>query len=488
MDKKLVTKKAAIDELWRRGQISLYKLTPEQKDISTKISESDQKIVVVLCSRRLGKTYYAICLAIDTCLRIPNASVKFVSPTQKMVKDNIESLMTKILEDCPEELRPEYVKSRNMFRFKNGSMLQMAGTDSGNAERLRGGFAHLCIIDEAQSCNDLTNTVRSILIPTTTHTKGKVVLLGTPPRDVEHDFMRFVADADEQDILIKKTIYESTILKADELEGILAAYPGRENHPDFRREYLCIVQKNLEYSAIPEFTEELEAEIVKEWERPPYFDYYEGMDLGGKDLTVVLFAYFDFRKAVIVIEDELIMNFQEKGNHIALLVQQIKDKEAKNFSDPLVHEVKQPYLRVSDIDYIALGEIRKHSNNTIDFRLAKKDDKAAAVNNLRIMLANKRIMINPRCKTLIKHLRNVKWSKSNRNVFERSSTEGMGHYDAVDALIYLTRVIVFNKNPYPAHFGLNQTDLVILGESNKPRESAVDVFKTIFKIGRKYGR
>lgn len=486
MDKKLYSKKAATDELWRRGQISLYKLTPEQKDISTKITESNQKIIVVLCSRRLGKTFYAICLAIDTCLKIPNASVKFVSPTQKMVKDNIESLMTKILEDCPEELRPEYVKSRNMFRFKNGSILQMAGTDSGNAERLRGGFAHLCIIDEAQSCNDLTNTVRSILIPTTTHTKGKVVLLGTPPRDSEHDFMKFVADADEQDVLIKKTIHESTILKADELEGILSAYPGRENHPDFKREYLCIVQKDTEFSAVPEFTDELEAEVVKVMERPPHFDYYESMDLGGKDLTVVLFAYFDFRKALIVIEDELVMDFQEKGNHIGLLVQKIQEKEAEHFSDPIVHEVRAPYMRVSDIDYIALGEIRKHSYNKIDFMLAKKDDKASAVNNLRIMIANKRIIINPRCKTLIKHLRNVKWSKSNRSMFDRSV--GMGHYDAVDALIYLTRAIVFSKNPYPANFGLNQTDLVFLGKPNQSQESAVDVFRALFKIGKKYGR
>jgi hypothetical protein len=486
MDKKLVTKRAATDELWRRGSLSLFKLVPEQKEMAKLIEESDQKIVVVLCSRRLGKTFFAICLAVQTCLKTEGAVVKFVAPTNKSLKDNIEPLMTKILEDCPDELRPEYVKSRNMFRFKNSSVLHMAGTDSGNAERLRGGFAHLCIIDESQSCNDLTNTVRSILIPTTTHTKGKVVLLGTPPNDPEHDFMKFVAEAEEKDVLIKRTIYDSTIITKDELEGILAAYPGRENHPDFKREYLCIVQKNLEYSAVPEFTDELEKDVVKEWTRPPHFDYYEAMDLGGKDLTVVLFAYFDFRNAVIVIEDELVMNFQEKDNNIASLVRRIKEKEAEHFSDPLVHEIKKPFYRTSDIDYIALGEIRKHSNNTIDFRPTKKDEKAAAVNNLRIMIANKRIMINPRCKTLVKHLRNVKWSKSNRNVFDRSVD--MGHYDAVDALIYLTRAIVYGKNPYPANFGLNQTDLVFLGNSNQPRESAVDVFRNIFKVGKKYGR
>lgn len=486
MDKNLISKKAATDELWRRGSISLFKLTPEQKDFSDKIQQSNDKIIVILCSRRLGKTFYALCLAIDTCLKTPNSVVKFVAPTQKMLKDIVENLINEILQDCPDELRPQYLKSRSTYRFQNGSLLQMAGTDSGNAERLRGGSSHLCIIDEAQSCNDLTNTIRSVLIPTTLTTKGKIVLLGTAPEDAEHEFMKFIEEADMQNVLIKKTIHESSLIVGDKLEEILATYPGREKHPTFRREFLCEIIKNSERSAIPEFDDELEKEIIKEWERPPFFDYYEGMDLGGKDLTVVLFAYFDFRNAVIVVEDEVVMNFQEHGNNIATLVQQIKEKEALHFSDPLIHEVKAPYFRISDIDYIALGEIRKHSNNTIDFKIVKKDEKSAAVNNLRIMLSNKRIIINPRCKTLIKHLRNVKWSKSNRNVFDRSLD--MGHYDAVDALIYLTRAIVYSKNPYPANFGLNQTDLVFLGQQNQTQNKTVDIFKSIFKVGKKYGR
>lgn len=486
MDKKLVTKKAATDELWRRGALSLFKLDEAQKDFAEKIKASPDKIIIILSSRRIGKTFGAIVLASETCLKTPGAVVKFLAPTKLMINDIVEKIMPIIFEDCPEELKPQQLKSKYTYKFANGSRLELAGADSGHAEKLRGSFAHLCIVDEAGFCNDLTNTVRSVLIPTTTNTKGKIILLSTPPTDPEHDFMKFVEEADMRGTLIKKTIYDNPRIKPDEIAEILAAYPGGASHPDFKREYLCIVQKNLEYSAVPEFTEELEAEIIKEWPRPPFFDYYEAMDLGGKDLTVVLFAYFDFRNALIIIEDELIMNFQEKGNHIALLVKQIKEKEAQHFSDPLVHETKAPYLRTSDIDYIVLGEIRKHSNNTMDFKLTKKDDKAAAVNNLRIMLANKRIIINPRCKTLIKHLRNVKWSKSNRNVFDRSVD--MGHYDAVDALIYLTRSIVFSKNPYPANFGLNQTDLVFLGQPNQPKDSAVDVFKTIFKIGKKYGR
>lgn len=486
MDKKLVTKRAAIDELWRRGSISGFKLDPAQADFDKRVKESKNKIPVILSSRRLGKSWWALSHSTELCLKTPNTVVKFLAPTKEMINDIIEKTFKPFFEDCPEELRPQQLKSKYKYVFPNGSMIEMGGVNNGHAEKLRGGYAHLCIVDEAGFCNDLDNTIRSVLIPTTTNTKGKVILLSTPPPDPEHAFMRFVEEADLNGTLIKKTIYENPRIKQEEIDEIIASYPGGASHPDFRREYLCIVEKNMEYSAIPEFTDELEKDIVQEWKRPPYFDYYEAMDLGGKDLTVVLFAYFDFRNAVIVVEDELIMNFQEKGNNIASLVQEIIKKEKDNFSDPIVHEVRKPFSRVSDIDYIALNEIRKHSNNTIDFRITKKDEKAAAVNNLRIMLANKRIIINPRCKTLIKHLRNVKWSKSNRNVFDRSVD--MGHYDAVDALIYLTRSVVYGKNPYPANFGLNQTDLIVLGEKNRSQDSAVDVFRTIFKIGKKYGR
>lgn len=487
MDKSLVSKKAARDELWRRGNISLFKLSPEQKDFATKIAESAEPIPVILCSRRIGKTHFALSLAVDTCLKQKNSIVKFLAPTRQMLKSIIEPMMTELLEDCPDEIRPQYLKNQNTYKFQNGSMLQMAGTDSGNAERLRGGSSHLCIVDEAQSCNDLTNAVRSVLIPTTTTTNGKVVLIGTAPEDTEHDFMKFIEEADMKGVLIKKTIYESTRITGDLLKRIIDSYPGGVRNPTFRREYLCEIIKNSEFSAIPEFDDELEKEIVKEWERPPFYDYYESMDLGGKDLTVVLFAYYDFKNAVVVIEDELVLDFQEKDNNIAKLVKCIKEKEEQWFSDPIVHEVKTPFCRVSDIDYIALKEIRQHSNNTLNFSIAKKDEKAAAVNNLRILLANKRIIINPRCKTLVKHLRNVKWSKSNRNIFARSVDNA--HYDAVDALIYLTRVVVYGRNPYPANYGLNQKDLIIMNENKKQHpDSAVDIFRALFKVGKKYGR
>lgn len=478
-----------IEEIWRRGSISSIKLDPAQKEFDRLVKESDETIPVILSSRRLGKTWWALVLSLETCLKTPNAVVKFVAPTKEMINDIVEKTMPQILEDCPALLQPNQYKSKYVYKFHNGSRLEMAGINSGHADKIRGGYANLIIVDEAGFCNDLLNTIRRVLTPLTTNTMGKIILLSTPPDDLEHDFLKLVEEAEMRGVLIKKTIYDNPRIKPEEIEHILAAYPGREKHPDFRREYLCQIQKNKELSVIPEFDDELVKSIVKPWKKPTMFDGYVGMDLGFKDLTVVVFGYYDFRAAKLIIEDEIVMNFQIQANTLQKLVRQMHEKEQDIFSDPMTHELKKPAMRVSDINYIVLKEIHHFSKGLISFSSAKKDDKQAAINNLRILLATEKVIINPKCTTVISHLMNAKWSKTNKAIFDRSPDHG--HYDAVDALLYLSRAVDFNKNPYPRGYDYEQADLYVKPEvsnfsgSNSP---IVQNMKTLFKVGRKYVR
>lgn len=479
-----VSKQDLINEMWRRGSVSLIKLDPAQKDIDERVKASKEKIQVVLCGRRLGKSYWALVHAIETCLKKPNIIVKFLAPTKTQIDEIIEQIMPLVINDCPDELRPTQLKSKFTYKFHNGSKLQLAGNNNGHVEKLRGGFAHLCIVDEARDCDGLQNSVRSVLIPTTANTKGKIILLSTPPQDPEHDFIKFIEDADTKGTLIKKMTEENPRITQEEMQGMIDAYPGGVKNPEFRREFRCEILKNFEYSAVPEFTEDLEKEIVLDWKKPAYYDCYEAMDLGFKDLTVVLFGYYDFKNAKLIVEDELVMNFQENENNLFKLVKEIQRKEGLNFTDPMTNEIKSPSMRTSDINYIVMKEINNWSSGLINFLPIKKDDKQAMVNSLRIMIQNKKIIINPRCKTLIAHLRNVKWSKSNKSIFERN-TEQSHHYDAVDALCYLIRVVEYNRNPYPAFYDRSQQDLIIL---NKPRgynSQDGDIVKKMLNFKRK---
>ena len=222
----------------------------------------------------------------------------------------------------------------------------------------------------------------------------------------------------------------------------------------------------------------MEQKIVREWPSPPFSDNYESMDLGGKDLTCVLFGYYDFRAAKIIIQDEISLDFTKKDNNLPKLIELIRKKEAELWTNVLTNEVKAPYLRVSDIDYIVLDEISRLSHNQINFSATRKDDKDASINNLRALLANEKIIIHPRCTTLIRHLRNVKWrSYNNKKVFARSADNG--HYDMVDALLYMVRNISFNKNPYPATYNLNLKDLHVVNKE-KFQDQTTQIFQKIF--------
>jgi hypothetical protein len=224
------------------------------------------------------------------------------------------------------------------------------------------------------------------------------------------------------------------------------------------------------------------------------------MDLGGKDLTVCLFGYYDFRSNKIVIEDEIVMDFRKHGNHLRKLTQEIHDKEENLYTNVYTNEIKKPTIRVSDIDYIVTNEIYSLSEGKISFQPAKKDNNDTAINDLRQLIAAKKIIINPRCVNLISHLKNVKWAK-NRKTFARSSDDLPHHYDAVDALKYLVRHVNLHKNPYPAHYDFNMRDIYIPDKNkfNQSRQTnpaiakkdpvqqyqQLEVYRTIFGLRQK---
>lgn len=475
-----LNKEDAKKELWRRGVLS-WKLDATQKELYSLFYNSSHRVQTWLLARRSGKTYTLCVLALEQCVRHPNSIVKFISPTKLQISTIIRPLLKKLLEDCPEELKPEFRGKEYIYYFPNGSEIQLAGTDSGHAEKLRGGDSHICIVDEAGSCGDLENVVKSVLLPTTLITKGRVLLAGTPPSEPDHDFIKFIEEAEMRGSLIRKTVYDNPRISPEQLNELIVELGGL-NTDAAKRELLCMIIKDSNTAVIPEMTDELAEKIVKEWPKPPFFDAYVGMDLGIVDLTVVIFGYYDFRAAKLIIEDELVV----KGTdfHLPKFVENIQKIEDNLWTNALTGE-KRKAKRVSDINYIVTKEIARISNGDLIFDVAKKDDNEAALNKLRVMLANEQIIIHPKCTTLVRHLKNVKWkSTSNRVLFGRSPDDG--HYDAVDALKYLIRNINFNKNPYPAHLNMNYaTTNYIEATSGYYDSGKNDIYHRIFNIRKK---
>lgn len=472
-----LSKKEAIEQLWHKG-ILWWKLDECQKDLYNSFQDSDSKIIVWNSTRRLGKSTTLLIIALETCLKSKNIVVKYVAPEQKQVKTFTRQLIRKILSDCPVELKPKYMTQDVTWKFANGSELQLAGSDNGNAENLRGGEASLCVVDEAGFCSDLKYVVESVLLPTMTTTNGKAILASTPPPASDHEFAsHFIKLAKLKGSYVEKTIddIDEKRISKEQKERYIEELGGRDSIT-VRREYFCEIITDTQRAVIPEFIEAKE-EIVKDWKKPPFYDAYTSMDVGGRDLTANLFGYYDFRNDKVVIEDEYTINGPDMTtNKIAAA---IKEKEELHFVDSYGLP-KKPYLRYSDNNNkILLNDLQLLHGLT--FLPTPKDEMIAQHNRLRMMIEDGKIIIHPRCVHLINHLETATWDKRGKKYEHNVDKDGrLHHYDCLAALIYMIRNIVYTRNPYPKGYDLPNGSIFVNDNILNPLTALERSVKAIF--------
>jgi hypothetical protein len=460
-----LTEKQIVQLFWERGDLKYkikrakyngiiveHKVQLEMYDLF--YNSPPRSIMVWLLSRQTGKSVLLVILALEQCLRKKKSIVKMLTDTKTHMETILMPIFDQMLEDCPVYLKPAFDKKKQAFVFPNGSEIQLAGTDNKHYRRLRGQKCELWLVDEAGFCSDLDDAVRSVLIPTTTHTKGRGVLSSTPPEEEYHDFHKFIEEAEYDGFLTKKTIFDNPLLTKEDIDSIIRAMGGTQSER-FRREYLCEIIRSMTSCVIPEFTPEAQAKLTKEVEKPSHYDCFVSMDPGGKDLTGVLFGYYDFRLNKVVIVDEIARTAME--GTIGQLATDILIKEKEHFSIEGLNEVRTP-KRVSDINYYLLREFKNATNDELSFSITKKDDKMASVNFLREVIVQDRLIIHPRCEGLLR--------QGAKEEFERTPKDG--HYDLVDALLYMLRNIDFRKNPYPNGYDWKYKDTVtVLGVNDQ---------------------
>lgn len=473
----LPTPSEAREILWRNSDLT-FKL--DENQIQLRNSHHKGRRSVWAASRRIGKSHTLLVIAIEKCLSKKNAEVKYLADTQKNVKDIIRPLMQDLCADAPDDIRPVEKRQEGYWFFPStGSRIKIVGCDGGRANSARGGNSDLCIIDEAGFVDDLENIIKNILNPTMILTKGKMILASTPPMSATHDFVMFMNQAKIDGSFVRKTIYDNPRLTAEDIERIAEEDCGGKNTNSFRREYLAEVITDDNSAIVPEFTKELQAEIIREWKRPAFAHNYVAMDVGARDLTVVLFGYHDFRAGKLIIEDEYVVTGKEFNTDV--LAKNIRMKEHKVFADPFTGEVMGPYKRVSDNNLLLINDL--YQLHELNFIPTRKDDADAALNNLRILIASKQIIINPRCKTLILHLEAGVWDKS-KSKFARSSLK-FGHFDAIDSLKYMVRNVEFQENPYPAGYGMPSRNTQFFTGNSSPKTQYSEAALKIMNIKTK---
>lgn len=454
-----VTKDVIHSVLWKRGMLK-HVLQKHQWDIYDFFHQNFNDNLVINCGRQFGKSTTFLTIAVEFCLNNPGSLVIFAAPHKSQAREISAQKMGIVLETCPNTLKPRYHHTNNEWTFANGSTLLICGTDSNSGDSLRGKTADLILMDEVGFVRDLEYLTHSIFEPMLLRTGGRWLMSSTPPPSMSHPFIKYVREAQKRGKYLERTVYDNTALTKKQLEqlenskhiyhadGSIAVHCRDVDH--FRREHMCALINDKDALIIPEFMN-LKEDIVQEWKRPDHIQPYICADWGVKDYDAILFGYVDFQNNFLVIEDEIMVNYQtphETGKRI-------KDKLKEIFPN---HDISEMRFK-SDVDWKLISEIRRQTG--ISFAVVNKYDRDASINALRHKIGLNEIRINPRCSNLIMQLEMGIWDttqKGEKKGFIRNAT--LGHCDLLDALIYMHKEANYRHNPTPVTIPSEQTHFV----------------------------
>lgn len=417
--------------LWSRNELS-FKFHAGQMVIDECYRNVTAKLFVANCSRRFGKTYWVVTECIRVARSKDRARVKVATAFLTDLEEFIIPAFESVLDDCPDHLRPKWKESKKKFIFSNGSEIQLIGLDR-KPNGGRGNYCDLYIFDEAAFIKNVSYIYSSVVIPMTMYREGaRVIMISTPPKSPDHDFKDFIVKAKKENAYVELDIYKNPMVD----EAMIREYKKEcLTETDWQREYMCQLVTDQTLAIVPEMAGYNYTRGPKD-EHYAVYHKYNAMDLGVRDLNVNLYAYYDFKRAKLVIEAESSMSGPEMTT--PKLHKAISDKERELWGDkPVV------YRRVADnnnplllLDLDSIHGLYFHSTN--------KDDLHAMVNEMRVWFAEGRIEIDESCQLLIGSLLYGIWNEK-RSEFARSKV--LGHYDALAALMYLVRNIDQSTNP-----------------------------------------
>jgi hypothetical protein len=449
-------RREALYEMWGMGDLS-YKLTPSQAKAHAKVAKwrrSKKRLgrtFVKDCARRFGKSLDMLVDVFEQAIQNKNHRYVYAAPEYKMVRQIVLPLAALITVDCPPGLHgpkngPLWIKSADAFEFAStGSRVELYGLDT-NPNCARGQALDGFWGDEVAFFDNLEYLLQSVVKPTMMgRDHARIVLSSTPPVSPSHYWSsELVPKAIAENAYDRRTIEDADQYSSEEIEEFIREAGGRRS-TTCRREYFCEHVTDETMAVVPEFRD-VEHEIVKAVEPPKWRDCYVSMDPGWKDHTAVLFGYWDFEKTTLVVEDEISaprLNSDDVASAVKLKEHQLWDKVRRVAPNGVMKP--QPYLRVSDHNFELINTLS--TVHGLTFIPTAKDDLDQNLNRLRVAIARKQVIIHPRCKRLIKDLRDAIWKNQAKKVFAHSSD--LSHFDTVAALIYMWRNINQRRNPMP---------------------------------------
>jgi hypothetical protein len=460
----LLPPQEAKEYLWQVAVIAPWYLRSSQLDLYDLMMR--EKFPFIEAARRFGKTTSLLTFVMEKLRQNPGWICRWCFPNKNQAREVLSAEIAKLQSSCPEHLKFRYQTTDSVFIGPNGSKLYIRGVNEDRGDSARGPASNMIVCDEYGFWNEPDYIVREVLFPQLENQPGQwLIKASTPPRNLGHRYYIEREEAIRKNRFIQKIIYDNEALSKEELQIIIDESGGVESSA-FKRERLCEPVSDPELLICPEWSESLNV-VPDEYPRPEYFDAYVGGDSGADDNTAVLFGYYDFLKAEKVIEQEYVTN----GKTTAEIIAGCKAIEAELWKD------HKPRKRVYDAPKQLIFDI--FTDHKWPVQMPKKDDKLAAIHDLRVEVGARRFKVKARCKHTIRQLKVGMWKDDRHSDFER--TEGLGHLDAVAASIYFNRCIDTQHNPWPKNLGLNRYTHFITPDSTS-QDKTERALKSVFGV------
>jgi hypothetical protein len=419
----------AAQELFARGDIS-WLLHPEQLKAMQWYEQRYREVAVYCINRQFGKTFMLLAYAVAYCLSKPKMSVLMLAPHL----DQLETILMPRLNFLFQFLADEQVplRRKESWTFRNGSVLRLDGIAVGRGVRVRGGSVHLVICDECRDVPDLTAAVESHISPMTVTTKGRIILSSTPPDTISHSFTdKFIREAIQRGDFYSATYKQNPLLPTERLRYLMETmYPGGEENIIFRREYMA------DYSV-----SDPELRVVREWDEGANDRFFEeeyigsqqnlvrpytALDFASSDPCGILVGHFDPIAGCLIIEEEWFQRHMNT-NDVATKIIEMEQRHHRRLPRKL------PVIRIMDIDPRLMADL--YTGYQLRFEpAAKSNSNIAMINRLRIIVAEGKLRVHPRCTQLKFQLRTGVF---NAKMNDYLRTDRTGHLDLVDAAKYL---------------------------------------------------
>jgi hypothetical protein len=472
-----LSKDEILDLAWRAGCAGPLLMHAGQQDLYRKYrawaatDPTKQKwpdgshplIFVLEISKRWGKTSWILWVKDEDVRKRPNSRCRIATAAKVDIAEIVDQVFEVCMETCPPDIKPEYQGSRGplgegFYYPWNGSFISLVGLDQ-RPNAGRGRRSDGDVISEAGFVEKLEYVVKNVYehsyqnIP-----HARLILESSAPRKLETAWETlFLPDATMRGAKFTATIDDNPRLSQEQRDMYISQAGGRES-ADCQAEFYNRIVGVPGGQVIPEFDESKHMLKVAP-ERPRFALGAVAADPGQRDLFALLWGYWDWDHARLVVEaDWAARGALTKGvievmreHERALWGTEVEDwknraggwaqhsAEAKarmTWWDGTVCR-PNPYVRTSDP--AGAGMFLNDLSNEYDMDINptnKQDSKEARLSAVRDAFSNGQIVLSPACTKLASHLRAARWNKQ-RTDYERTALHG--HFDLLDALVYLWR-------------------------------------------------